>query len=256
MLYRGATRRSFNIDSLESKELMKLFRETKFYIQGVKVEMIHDGRDLLRGEAHPAAIVGFDVYHPTIRFVDSLNREQRIEVIAHEMAHLLLIHKYELGVIGRRIPHNGYNEDVFLFYMSMSGDWVFLLGQISNTVHHLVLGEYLRKEYGIESHLHFHLLHHNLRVILGDGSSDKESLYAKGLIAFEYEKLIGKLDRIFNPYDQTDQTNYFWKAYHMAQEHFGTYSFQSIPTPSNHRENILSFLEDLGYEQENFTFFP
>jgi hypothetical protein len=215
--------------------------------------MIHDGREPLRGEAHPAATVGFDVYHPTIRFVDSLSREERIEVIAHEIAHLLLIHRYELGVIGRRIPRNGCHEDLFRFYISMNGDWVFLLGQIANTVHHLILGEYLKKEYGIESHFHFRLLHHNLSILLREGSSDKESLYAKGLIAFEYEKLIGKVDGIQNPSDQKD---YFWKAYNMAQEHFGTYSFRSIPTPFNYEEDILSFLEELGYQGKDFLFLP
>jgi hypothetical protein len=32
----------------------------------------------------------------------------------------------------------------------------------------------------------------NFGIIANDHSRDKESLYAKGLIAFEYEKLIGK----------------------------------------------------------------
>jgi hypothetical protein len=236
MFYKSPASRSFNIDSLESKELKDLLRDMQSYIQRIKIEIVHDGRGALSGEVHPAATVGIDAHHPTIRFVDSLNRGQRIEVIAHEIAHLLLIHRYKLRVIGRRMPRDGCHEDVFRFYMTMSGDWVFLLGQIVNTVHHLILEEYLRKEYGIESHLHSHLLQHNFQIILREKSSDRESLYAKGLIAFEYEKLISKVGRVLN---LSDQTEYFWKAYNLAQERFGTYSFHSNPLQLSRRYLIF-----------------
>jgi hypothetical protein len=135
----------------------------------------------------------------------------------------------------------------------MRGDWVYLLGQIANTLHHLILVDYLKKEYGIESSLHLRLLHHNFGIIANDNSGDKESLYAKGLIAFEYEKLIGKVDRVMNIFHQTES---FWQAYHSAQKYFGRYGFQSIPTPSSYEENILSFLEALGYPRGDFMFLP
>jgi hypothetical protein len=89
--------------------------------------------------------------------------------------------------------------------------------------------------------------------IANDNSRDKESLYARGLIAFEYEKLMGKVNGIINPFRQSE---FFWKAYRSAQKHFGRYGFRSIPTPPSYEENILSFLETLGYQRENFVFFP
>jgi hypothetical protein len=156
-------------------------------------------------------------------------------------------------VVGRRIPRHGDSKDVFRFFMSMRGDWVYLLGQIANTLHHLILVDYLKKEYGIESSLHLRLLHHNFGIVANDNSGDKESLYAKGLIAFEYEKLIGKVDRVINIFCQTES---FWEEYHSAHKHFGKYGFRSIPTSSSYEENILSFLEALGYQREDFMFFP
>ena len=136
--------------------------------------------------------------------------------------------------------------------MSMRGDWVFLLGQIINTAHHLILVDHLKKEYGIQSSLHLRLLHHNFSIIENDNNRDKESLFAKGLIAFEYERLIGKVNRVMNIFRQTDS---FWQAYHLAQKYFGNYGFLSLPTPLSYQENILSFLEALGYPREDFIFF-
>jgi len=128
--------------------------------------------------------------------------------------------------------------------MSMRGDWVYLLGQIANTTHHLVLVDYLKQEYGIESNLHVNLLHQNFCVVANDNVRDQESQYANGIVAFEYEKLIGKLERAINISHQTES---FWEAYHLAQKHFGRYGFQSIPAPSSYQEDILSLLEDLWY---------
>lgn len=215
--------------------------------------MIANGRGLWSQEEHPATTIGLTYQNPTVQFVDSLDKGQRIEAIAHELAHLLLVYRDGLGVVGRRIPRHGDSEDVFRFFMSMRGDWVYLLGQITNTLHHLILVDYLKKEYGIESSLHLRLLHHNFGIIANDDSTDKESLYAKGLIAFEYEKLIGKVDRVMNIFHQTES---FWQAYHSAQKHFGRYGYRSIPTSSSYEENILSFLEALGYQREDFRFFP
>jgi hypothetical protein len=86
-----------------------------------------------------------------------------------------------------------------------------------------------------------------------DNTRDKESQYANGLVAFEYERLIDKIDRAINV---DYQSEFFWEAYHLAQKHFGRYGFRSVPVPSSYQEDILSFLEDLGYERQGFIFFP
>ena len=189
----------------------------------------------------------------TIQFSGSLNRINRIEAIAHELVHLLLAYRYGLGVIGRRIPRYGNSDDVFRYFMSMSGDWEFLLGQLGNTVHHLIMVDYLKEKYGFESRLHLHLLSHNFSIIAKNSPKDKESLFAKGIIALEHEKLVGNVDRMMNLDRQTES---FLLSYQSAQKHFEKYGFQKIPTPSSYREDILSFLEDLGYQKQDFVFFP
>jgi hypothetical protein len=253
---RGSTfppKRSFDLYSLGSVELMELFHETTSYRQGITIEVVASGGNHRSREEHPATTIGLALQKPIIRVVDSLDKGQRIEAIAHELAHLLLVYRDGLGVVGRRIPRHGDSGGVFRFFMSMRGDWVYLLGQIANTVHHLILVDYLKKEYRIESSLHLRLLHHNFGIIANDNSRDKESLYAKGLIAFEYERLVGEVDKVMNNFRQTES---FWQAYHSAQKYFGRYSYRSIPTPLSYEENILSFLEALGYQREDFMFFP
>ncbi len=243
----------FDVSSLGSGALMRLYREAASCREGIRVEIVDGMRSHGTRERNPASMVGLEAGRPTIRFSDSLRRGERIEAIAHELLHLLLVHRFGLGVIGRRIPRPGDSHGVFDYRMSMRGDWFLLLGQIGNTVHHSILVGYLKEEYGIKSSLQLHLLHHNFGIIANDNNRDKESLYAKGLIAFEYERLIGQFDRIIRPSSQTEP---FWTAYHAAQECFGRYSFQSIPASSAYEANILSFLENLGYARENFVFYP
>jgi hypothetical protein len=197
--------------------------------------------------------IGLTLQKPTVQFADSLNRGQRIEAIAHELTHLLLVYRFGLGVIGRRIPRPGDSEDVFKFFMSMRGDWTYLLGQVANTAHHLILMDYLKQEYGVEDSLHIYLLHQNFCIAANDNAMDKESQYGMGLVAFEYERFVGSIDRVINSHPQTE---FLWKAYHSAQQHFGEYSFKSIPPPSVYEENILSFLQTLGYQKEDFIFYP
>jgi len=245
--------RPFDLSCLESPALLRLFCETASHVNGIRIEIVPtEGRHRSR-ERHPASTVGIISGAPTIQFADSLDRLQRIEAIAHELAHLLLVYRYGLGVVGRRIPRHGDSEDVFRFFMSMRGDWVYLLGQIANTTHHLILIDYLKEEYGIESSLHLDLLHHNFCIIVNDNSTDKESQHAKGLIAFEYEKLMGGVGRLIDPYRQPE---FFSKGYCSAQKYFGNYSCSSIPTASIYKEGIVSFLEDLAYQREDFVFFP
>ncbi len=243
----------FDIVCLESEVLQRLFHEVTSYVQDLRIEIVAERRNHRSQEEHPATTMGLTLQKPTIQFVDSLEKEQQIEAIAHELAHLLLVYRHGLGVIGRRIPRHGNREDVFKYFMSMRGDWVYLLGQIANTAHHLVLIDYLKEEYGIEDSLHIYLLNQNFCVAANDNVRDKESQYGMGLVAFEYEKFIGRVDRVINIHRQTE---FFWKGYHLAQKHFGRYSFRSLPAPSSYQEDILSWLEDLGYQKEDFVFFP
>jgi hypothetical protein len=245
--------KAFDVHSLGSEVLTKLYHEVNSLTSGIRIELLPVRRGDRWGEKHPAATVGLPLGTPTIQLSGSLNRINRIEAIGHELVHLLLVYRHGLEVIGRRIPHYGNSDDVFRYFMSMGGNWEYLLGQLANTVHHLVLVDYLKEKYGIDSCLHLHLLNHNFGTLLKDSPQDKESLYATGIIAFEYERLIGSADR-FIDFDR--QTEFLRKSYQSAQRHFGKYSFQTIPTPSVYREDILSFLGDLGYRKQDFLFFP
>jgi hypothetical protein len=233
--------------------VIKLYREATSCREGISVEIVTGGRGYETRERNPASTIGLEVDRPTIRFSDCLDKGQRMEAIAHELAHLLFVYRYGLGVIGRRIPRPGDSGDVFKFFMSMRGDWVYLLGQIANTAHHLLLIDYLRKEYGIESDFYRCLLEHNLRITANDDGEDKESLYAKGIIAFEYDRLVGNGNRMGRPGRQPELV---WKAYDSMKHHFGGYRLSHLPTPSKHEANVFSLLEDLGYEREDFTFYP
>jgi hypothetical protein len=232
---------------------MRLFKETTSYMQNIRIEVVSNGKRHRGQEEHPATTVGLTIQKPTVQFADSLGKEERVEAIAHELAHLLLVYRYGLGVVGRKSPRPGNREDVFQYFMSMRGDWVYLLGQIANTAHHLVLIDYLKQEYGIEDNLHIYLLDQNFRVAANANAKDKESQFGMGLVAFEYERLIGGVGRVIDIHRQTE---FFWKAYHSAQKHFDKYSVRSIPASSSYQEDILSFLEALGYQREDFIFFP
>jgi len=245
--------RAFNIHSLGSEVLTNLYHEVNSLIPQIRIETVPSQKGNKMREESPASTTGLPLGIPTIQFAESLNRKNRIEAIAHELLHLLLVYRHGLGVVGRKIPLYGNGDDVFRYFMSMSGDWEYLFGQLANTLHHLILVDYLKGNYGIESSLHLRLLHHNFGMIAKNSPHDKESLYAKGMIAFEYERLIGNVDRLSN-FDR--QTDFFRKSYQAAQEHFGKYSFQTIPAPSVYKEDVLSFLEDLSYQKQDFLFCP
>jgi hypothetical protein len=243
----------FDITSLKSETVVKLFQETKSYIGGVKIEVITNGKNSRGREEHPAATIGVNVHSPTILFVESLDKEQRIEAISHELGHLLLVYRFGLGLVGLRIPHRENSQEAFRFFSNIKESWFYLLGQIPNTIHHLVLVGFLKEGYGITSSRHAHFLQRHFQNSGDEGSKDKELLYARGLAAFEYGKLVGPIERVINIKSQSEL---FWKAYDSAQKCFGDYSFSSIPTPSDYKENILSFLESFGYRKEDFMFFP
>jgi hypothetical protein len=245
--------KAFDIHSLGSEVLMKVYHEANSLIPEIRIETVPGPRGHKMREESPASTIGLPLEIPTIQFADSLSRKKRIEAIAHELVHILLVYRHGLGVIGRGIPRYGNSDDVFRYFMSMGGNWEYLLGQLANTVHHLILIDYLEEKYGIESCLHLYLLHRNFIILSRNNTQDKESLYATGIIAFEYEKLIGNVDRLI---DLDHQAECFGKSYESAQNHFGKYSFQSIPALSSYQEDILSFLEDLGYQKQDFLFFP
>ncbi len=244
---------ALGIGCLESEALQRLFRETTSYVRDITIEVIPNARGGRSQEEHPATTTGLIFQRPVIQIADWLDEGQRIEAVAHELAHLFFVYRYGLGVVGRKIPRPGDSESVFRFFMSMKGDWIYLLGQIPNTAHHLILLDYLRQEYGIEDDLHTYLLDQNFRVAATDNARDRESQYGMGLVAFEYERLIGKFDGAINV---NDRSEFFWEAYHLARKHFGSYGIRFIPTTASYQEDILSFLGDLGYQSEDFIFFP
>ena len=193
---RGSTfppKRSFDLYSLGSVELMELFHETTSYIQGVRIEVVAKREKSSESGRTP----GHNYWScpsrsPLSRFVDSLDKGQRIEAIAHELS------PFTLGISGR--IGGGRPED--------SSSWK-PRGRLQILYEYergLGLPSWTDCQYGPSSgpsglsqgriwnrgSLHIHLLHHNFCVVANDNARDKESQYAMGLIAFEYEKLIGK----------------------------------------------------------------
>jgi len=243
--------RLFDIDWLESEAITGLFEEVSSYVQDIRIEMVSHLKNTCGIEEHPAILIGLRQNKTTIRFIDSLDERERVEAIAHELAHLLLIYRYGLRLV-----------DHWFFYPSEaphgleggSGpgrDWISFLGQMTNTVHHLILVPYLKEVHGIESGLHLQLLKNSC--IPSTDLKDLESQYTAGLIAYEYERLIGNGNRWINLHFQSEN---FWKALESAQKYFQEYGYPSILSSNYYEENILSFLEDLGYSGEEFIFFP
>jgi hypothetical protein len=243
----------YDISELECEALMTLFLETASHIQNIRIEMVTNSGKQGGQEKHPATTLGLTVHKPTIRFASWLDREQRIDSIAHELFHILLVYRYGLRMIDRRIHHFGSSQDIFDYFLNLSKHWKYFLEQTVNTIHHQILVDYLKEAYRITSNLQLSLFRHNFRIVLKSYYPDKESQYAKGLIAFEYEKLVGGVENVIN---SNQQPEFFWIAYYSAQKHFGGYDLHAIPSPSGYEENVLSFLEDLGYKRRDFRFVP
>jgi len=242
-----------DVNFMESTRLTALFREATSFVPRIRIEVLRKRRPQRGIENHPAFLVGLNTRNPTIQFVESLDQGQRIEAIAHELGHLILLYRSGLRLITRKRPYPGDRDAIYKYFLNLNKDWSYLLGQLGNTTHHLFLIDYLREEHGISSDIHLRLLDRNFSVLVKEVAMDVESLYAKGLIAFEYERLIGGMEKVAGVSQQPDL---LWKAYCSAGKHFGSYHFPNIPVPSCHEENILSFLGDLGYDVEDFTFFP
>jgi hypothetical protein len=244
---------SLEVARSKFEPLTRLLREVEELIPGIMFERVPPGKGRLQGEIHPASTIGIAQGRPVIRIADFLRGEERIEAIAHEFTHLLLVYRFGVRLVDRQMPRSRDREELLQYYLTMGRNWDYFLGQIINTVHHLILIEYLRDVSNIESRLHLRLLENNLRVLAKENDPDQESLFAKGLIAFEYEKLIGGLSRAIHPHPQSVA---FERAYDAAGRHFEGFTFRSFPCPSSYEGEILGFLEDLGYEKERFTFFP
>jgi hypothetical protein len=243
----------FDIGDLKCEALVKLFLKTALHMQDIRIERVTRRRRYPSQEEHPAMTLGITVQRPTIRFADWLDREQRIDAIAHELLHILLVYGYGLRMIHRAIPCSANNHHIFDGYSNLNRHWDYFLTQTVNTVHHQILIDYLKEEYGIESKLHLTLFRHNSRIVFKSHYADKESQYAKGLIAFEHGKCMDNMSRVLTLHGLSD---FSWRAYSSARKRFWSYSAESIPAPSTYEEDVFSFLEDLGYRRQDFRFVP
>jgi hypothetical protein len=239
---------------LGSEGLTRVFRDTLACTRGIELEIVPSKRGGdPKADLHPAATVGLPWGKPVIQIADSLQDNQRAEAIAHEIGHLLLVYRFGLGMVGRRMPRASSTEEMFIYFCCMGRHWDYLLGQVTNTAHHLILIDYLREEYGIGSNFHLQLLHRHFQKLASEAYEDRESLYAQGLITFEYQRLGRDVNEAvpLNPPREE-----IWQSYRAAQKHFGRYHSQSIPSTSAYRNDILSLLEDLEYARHHFLFFP
>jgi len=73
-------KQSFEIGSLNSEVLNELFDEVVLYVQGLKIEIDSIKGNHLSNKRHPAATVGLNIQNPTIQFIDSLDKEERISI--------------------------------------------------------------------------------------------------------------------------------------------------------------------------------
>ena len=110
----------FDVSNLGSETLMRLYCVAAPYRERIRVEIGAGLNGHKTKERNPAPIVGIELGQPTIRFSDSLNWSDRIEAIAHELAHLFLVYRYGLGVIGRQFIRLGGSGDVFKFFTTRS----------------------------------------------------------------------------------------------------------------------------------------
>jgi hypothetical protein len=241
----------FDIYSLESGAITKLFEEVSSYVQDIRIEMISYPVRICGAEDNPAVLIGVRQKKTAIQFIDTLDQRQRVEAIAHELAHLLMIYRYGLSLVDHRPPCPKAISQMSEDEIGREKNWFFFLGQMTNTVHHLILVPYLKEIYGIESGLHLQLLKRSC--ISSDDLNDLELQHNGGLIAYEYERLIGERNPWINFYSQSGN---FQRTFESAHKHFREYCLLTIPSPPLHKKNILSFLEDLGYPAGEFIFFP
>jgi len=91
---------------LGSERLTRVFRDTLACTQEIQLEIVSStGVGDPKAESHPAATVGLPWRKPIIQIADSLQDNERTEAIAHEIGHLLLVYRFGLSLVGRRMPH-------------------------------------------------------------------------------------------------------------------------------------------------------
>ncbi len=242
------------IHHLGSEELIGLFRDTSLCTQGIQLEIVPSTRRAnCIGELQPAATIVPLSGQPVIRIAESLPREERREAIAHECGHLLLVYHFGLGLVRWKMPSLWRMGAVAAGLPGMGVHGDYLLRQVTNTVHHLMLVGYLRNVYHIESRLHLHLLHRNFLRLRRENHEDRESLYARGLVTFECQRCTGQGIRFMPPGRSGEIT---WRSYVAARIHFWRYTFQNIPSARTYEQEVVSFLEDLGYGRGSFLFLP
>jgi len=212
----------FDIDQLKSPELMDLFNETARFMNKIDIEIVPDQTHDLSRKETPAHNKIDDSNDPPalIQFSNSLSRDEQIQAIAHEIAHLLLMFKHELRI-----------RDRFFAILEIDPS------EIINITHHLIFIELLKEKYEIESSLHLNLLRNNISEFLNDKNSPR---HVKGLRAYEYERLVGKIEGAVN------LTPLVEDAFDSAHKYFCNYNSKSIPTPPSYIEDIWSFLKDTG----------
>jgi hypothetical protein len=241
--------RLFDIHSFESEALTGLFEEVSSYVQNIRIEVASYPRRSDEAENNPAILIGVRQKKTAIRIIDSLNRRQCVEAIAHELAHLLLIFRFGLSLVDHKSLGDAslMSEDE----INQEKNWFFFLGQMTNTLHHLILVPYLKEVYGIGSELQLHLLKRSC--VPSMDFNDQELQPIGGLIAYEYERLIGDGNPWIKLYGQSGD---FQKALEAARRYFRKIGYPPIPSSSCYKKNIFSFLRDLGYLIEEFTLFP
>jgi hypothetical protein len=206
---------------------MRLYRDVTAYNNNLLgIEAVSNGAHDLSIEGNPAELQSVnDSNQYVIYFVNELNRHEWIMAIGHELGHLLLINKYYLKIDP-------------LLYMLVNDEEI--LQTIQNVTHHLILVDLLREEYGIHTDLHLRLIRRNLGEYLSDTELMQET---KALRVFEYEKLVARMEEAVTAGTQVKS---FQKAYASAGIRFASYSFKDVPTSNEYKEDVLSFLKDIG----------
>jgi len=216
----------FNIENLDEPGLMRLYLKVTRYGNLLRIEAVSNGAHDLSIDRNPATLESAnnaDQY--VIYFVNELDRGDLIMAIGHELGHLLLINKYYLKI------------DPILYVLVRDEE---ILQAIQNVTHHLILVDLLREEYGIHSDLYLSLIRRNLGEYLSDTELMQE---VKALRVFEYEKLVGRVEDVVTAGTQVKS---FQKAYESADTRFGKYGFKHMPPSNDYKEDIITFLKDIG----------
>jgi len=201
---------------------MDLFNETARFMNKIDIEIVPDQTHDLSRKETPAHNKIDDSNDPPalIQFSNSLSRDEQIQAIAHEIAHLFLMFNHGLRIRDQSFAMLGIDPS-----------------ESVNITHHLIFTELLKEKYAIGSSLHLNLFRNNISGFLADKNSPQ---HVKGLRAYEYERLLGKIEGAANLNSSVKD------AFESAHKYFCNYNSKSIPTPPSYIEDIWSFLKDTG----------